>query len=206
MAEQKKHVPFVSSETNMAEFTIRALVIGLVLAVVLGAANSYLGLKAGMTIAATYPAAVIGMAIIKLFKGTILEENFARTVGSIGESIAAGAIFTLPAFFIAGIWNPFFTAGNYVLSAAIMMAGGVLGIMFVALLRRVMVEDVELPFPESVAAAEIHKAGRHGGTGSKFLFGAMGFGALIQALGQFKLFATSWDKLLTFGKGNILFR
>ena len=205
MAEQKKHVPFVSSETNMAEFTIRALVIGLVLAVVLGAANAYLGLKAGMTIAATYPAAVIGMAIIKLFKGTILEENFARTVGSIGESIAAGAIFTLPAFFIAGIWNPFFTTGNYVLSAAIMMAGGVLGIMFVALLRRVMVEDVELPFPESVAAAEIHKAGRHGGTGSKFLFGAMGFGALIQALGQFKLFATSADGMISLSKGNILF-
>ena len=206
MTEQKKHVPFVSSETNMAEFTIRALVIGLVLAVVLGAANAYLGLKAGMTIAATYPAAVIGMAIIKLFKGTILEENFARTVGSIGESIAAGAIFTLPAFFIAGIWNPFFTPGNYMLSAAIMMAGGVLGIMFVALLRRVMVEDVELPFPESVAAAEIHKAGRHGGTGSKFLFGAMGFGALIQALGQFKLFATSADGLISLSKGNILFR
>lgn len=206
MSEQKKFVPFVSSETNIAEFTVRALVIGLVLAVVLGAANAYLGLKAGMTIAATYPAAVIGMAIIKLFKGTILEENFARTVGSIGESIAAGAIFTLPAFFIAGIWDPFFTPGNYAISAAIMFAGGVLGIMFVALLRRVMVEDVELPFPESVAAAEIHKAGRHGGSGSKFLFSAMGVGALIQALGQFKLFATSADKLVSFGKGNILFK
>jgi len=206
MAEQKKFVPFVSSETNMTEFTVRALIIGLVLAVVLGAANAYLGLKAGMTIAATYPAAVIGMAIIKLFKGTILEENFARTVGSIGESIAAGAIFTLPAFFIAGIWNPFFTPGNYVISAAIMFAGGVLGIMFVALLRRVMVEDVELPFPESVAAAEIHKAGQHGGSGSKFLFNAMGVGALIQALGQFRLFATSADGLLSLSKGNILFR
>ncbi len=206
MAEQKKFVPFVSSETNMAEFTVRALIIGLVLAVVLGAANAYLGLKAGMTIAATYPAAVIGMAIIKLFKGTILEENFARTVGSIGESIAAGAIFTLPAFFIAGIWDPFFTPGNYVISAAIMFAGGVLGIMFVAMLRRVMVEDVELPFPESVAAAEIHKAGQHGGSGSKFLFSAMGVGALIQALGQFRLFATSADGLVSLSKGNILFR
>lgn len=206
MAEQKKFVPFVSSETNIAEFTIRALLIGLVLAVVLGAANAYLGLKAGMTIAATYPAAVIGMALIKLFKGTILEENFARTVGSIGESIAAGAIFTLPAFYIAGLWNPFYTTGNYLISAAIMLAGGVLGIMFVALLRRVMVEDVELPFPESVAAAEIHKAGRGGGGGSKFLFGAMGVGALIQALGNFKLFATHWDKLISLGKGGILFR
>jgi putative OPT family oligopeptide transporter len=206
MAEQKKFVPFVSAETNMAEFTIRALIIGLVLAVVLGAANAYLGLKAGMTIAATYPAAVIGMALIKLLKGSILEENFTRTVGSIGESIAAGAIFTLPAFFIAGIWNPFFTPENYMISAAIMVAGGVLGIMFVALLRRVMVEDVELPFPESVAAAEIHKAGRHGTGGSKFLFSAMGIGAAIQSLGQFKLFATSWDKLISLGKGNILFK
>ena len=206
MAEQKKFVPFVSAETNMAEFTVRALLIGLVLAVVLGAANAYLGLKAGMTIAATYPAAVIGMALIKLLKGTILEENFTRTVGSIGESIAAGAIFTLPAFFIAGIWDPFFTPGHYMISAAVMACGGVLGIMFVALLRRVMVEDVELPFPESVAAAEIHKAGRHGAGGSKFLFSAMGIGALVQTLGQFKFFATSYDKLLTFGKGSILFK
>jgi putative OPT family oligopeptide transporter len=206
MAEQKKFVPFVSPDTNMAEFTVRALLIGLVLAVVLGAANAYLGLKAGMTIAATYPAAVIGMALIKLMKGSILEENFTRTVGSIGESIAAGAIFTIPAFFIAGIWNPFFTPGNYMISAAIMVAGGILGIMFVALLRRVMVEDVELPFPESVAASEIHKAGRHGGGGSKYLFSAMGVGAVIQSLGQFKLFATSWDKLIPLGKGNILFR
>ena len=173
MSEPKKFVPFVSSETNMKEFTIRALVIGLVLAVVLGAANAYLGLKAGMTIAATYPAAVIGMAILKMMKGSILEENFARTVGSIGESVAAGAIFTLPAFFISGLWDPFFTPGHYVTSSLILIAGGVLGIMFVALLRRVMVEDAELPFPESVAASEIHKTGRRSGGGSKYLLGAM---------------------------------
>jgi putative OPT family oligopeptide transporter len=203
---EKKFVHFVSPETNMAEFTIRALIIGLIMSVVLGAANAYLGLKAGMTIAATYPAAVIGMALIKLFKGTILEENFARTVGSIGESVAAGAIFTLPAFYIAKIWVPFYTTENYLISVAIMVAGGILGIMFVALLRRVMVEDVELPFPESVAAAEIHKAGRQGGGGSKYLFGAMGAGAVIQALGTFKLFATHWDSLLSLGKGAILFR
>ena len=206
MPETKRFVPFVSPETSMAEFTIRALIIGLILAVVLGAANAYLGLKAGMTIAATYPAAVIGMALIKIMKGSILEENFTRTVGSIGESIAAGAIFTLPAFFIAGIWVPFFTVANFLISVAIMIAGGILGIMFVALLRRVMVEDVELPFPESVAAAEIHKAGRHGTGGSKFLFSAMGLGAVIQSLGQFKLFATSWSKIITVGKGHILFR
>ena len=156
MAEYKKYVPFVSAETNMKEFTARALIIGLFFAVILGAANAYLGLRAGMTIAATYPAAVLGMAILKVLKGSILEENFARTVGSIGESVAAGAIFTLPAFFVSGIWSEFFTLGHYITSTLILIAGGVLGIMFVALLRRVMVEDAELPFPESIAASEIH--------------------------------------------------
>lgn len=203
MSEPKKFVPFVSSETNMKEFTVRALVIGLVLAVVLGAANAYLGLKAGMTIAATYPAAVIGMAILKMMKGSILEENFARTVGSIGESVAAGAIFTLPAFFISGLWDPFFTPGHYVTSSLILIAGGVLGIMFVALLRRVMVEDAELPFPESVAASEIHKTGRQSGGGSKYLFGAMIGGALVKALAEFKLFAETWEHFVTFAKQTI---
>ena len=203
MSDKKSFVPFVSPETNMAEFTVRALIIGLVLAVVLGAANAYLGLKAGMTIAATYPAAVIGMAILRLMKGTILEENFARTVGSIGESIAAGAIFTIPAFYIAGIWDKNNMMHDYFIASAIMFAGGILGIMFVALLRRVMVEDRDLPFPESVAASEIHKAGRGGGTGAKFLFQAMGIGAVIQALGQFKLFATSWEHFIQFAKSSI---
>ena len=101
--------PFVSADKNLKEFTVRALLIGLFLAVLLGAANAYLGLKAGMTIAATYPAAVLGMALLRLFKDhNIIEENFTRTVGSIGESVAAGAIFTLPAFLIAGVWSPEF--------------------------------------------------------------------------------------------------
>src|SRR4030042_6606401 len=117
-----------------------------------------------MTIAPTYPAAVVGMGVLRIMRGSILEENFARTVGSIGESVAAGAIFTIPAFFIAGIWPEFATFQHYLESTAIMVAGGVLGIMFVALLRRVMVEDAELPFPESVASSEIHQAGRWGGT------------------------------------------
>jgi putative OPT family oligopeptide transporter len=198
MAEEKKFVPFVSSETRMAEFTLRALIIGLILAVVLGAANAYLGLRAGMTIAATYPAAVIGMALLKTMRGTILEENFARTVGSIGESVAAGAIFTLPAFFVAGLWDPFFTPGHYMTSTVILISGGILGIMFVALLRRVMVDDAELPFPESIAAAEIHKSGRSTGGSSKFLFSAMGIGALVQALGQMSFFKLSYDKFIFF--------
>lgn len=196
--EPKKFIPFIAPETSMPEFTLKALLIGLVMCVILGAANAYLGLRAGMTIAATYPAAVIGMALLKVLKGNILEENFARTVGSIGESVAAGAIFTLPAFFIAGIWDPFFTTGHLISSSIILIAGGILGIMFVALLRKVMVEDVELPFPESVAAAEIHKTGRQsGGGGSKFLFGAMGVGALIQGLGQINFFRISYDKFIT---------
>jgi len=187
----------------MKEFTFRALIIGLFMCVVLGAANAYLGLKAGMTIAAVYPAAVVGMALLRIFKGSILEENLARTVGAIGESVAAGAIFTLPAFFIAGLWDPFFTPGNYITSTLIMIIGGVLGIMFVALLRRVMVHDADLPFPESVAAAEIHKAGQSGGGGSKFLFNAMLVGGVIKLLAEFKLFATAWEKFVVWGKQTI---
>lgn len=203
MAENKKFIPFVSPETDMKEFTARALIIGLVMAVVLGAANAYLGLKAGMTIAATYPAAVIGMAILRIVKGSILEENFARTVGSIGESVAAGAIFTLPAFFVSGIWDPFFTPGHYITSTLILIAGGILGIMFVALLRRVMVEDTELPFPESIAAAEIHKAGQAEGSNSKFLFGAMALGGIIKLLGEIKLFQVYWEKFYVFAKQTV---
>lgn len=198
-----KYKPYVPADTTMKEFTLRALLIGLIMCVVLGAANAYLGLKAGMTIAATYPAAVIGMALLRLFKGSILEENFARTVGSIGESIAAGAIFTLPAFYIAGLWPEFATTGHYLESTAIMIVGGVLGILFVAVLRRVMVEDPELAFPESVAAGEIHKAGRSGGTGAAFLFGAMALGAVLQALKAVNVFAASWSKFLVWKKSLI---
>lgn len=201
MSEEKKNKPFVSADTNMKEFTVRALLIGLILAVVLGAANAYLGLKAGMTIAATYPAAVIGMAVLHFFKGTILEENFTRTVGSIGESVAAGAIFTLPAFYIAGVWSgeEFSSMSSYLTASLILITGGTLGVLFVALLRRVMVEDKELPFPESVAAAEIHKSGQSGSGGSKYLFSAMVVGALVKIAGEFKLFATGWAHFFKVG-------
>ncbi len=203
MSEGKKFVPFVPPESNMAEFTIKALIIGLVLAVVLGAANAYLGLKAGMTIAATYPAAVIGMALLKLLKGSILEENITRTVGSIGESVAAGAIFTIPAFYIAGLWDPFLTETTYITATLILVFGGILGIMFVALLRRVMVEDADLPFPESVAAAEIHKSGRSTGGGSKFLFSAMIGGGIVKVLTQLNMVPYIWEKFVTFSKQTI---
>ncbi len=203
MTERKSYIPLVSHDTDMKEFTIRALIIGLFMSIILGAANAYLGLKAGMTIAAIYPAAVVGMALLRIVKGSILEENFARTVGAIGESVAAGAIFTIPAFYISGLWKPFYTSQNYIIATLIIILGGILGIMFVALLRRVMVDDAELPFPESVAAAEIHKAGRTGGSGSKHLFMAMIVGAVIKILGEFKLFALSWEKFVVWTKQGI---
>jgi putative OPT family oligopeptide transporter len=185
----------------MTEFTGRALVLGLLMAVVLGAANAYLGLKAGMTIAATYPAAVIGMAVLRIMKGSLLEENFARTVGSIGESVAAGAIFTIPAFVILGMWKfEGFNAKEYGIATALMILGGLLGILFVTILRRVMVEDKGLPFPESVAASEIHKAGQRGADAAIQLFRAMGVGAAIKLLGDLGVFRASNDFHVAVGK------
>jgi putative OPT family oligopeptide transporter len=197
---------YVPAETNLKEFTLKAVVLGLFMTVILGAANAYLGLKAGMTIAATYPAAVIGMAVLRLMRGNILEENIARTIGSIGESVAAGAIFTIPAFIIADVvgqkvWEgEFWSVSHYLQATAIMFVGAVIGILFVTILRRVMVEDTELPFPESVAAAEIHKAGQSSGSGAKFLFGAMGLGALTQILKELKVFASKGEAFISFGK------
>jgi putative OPT family oligopeptide transporter len=186
-APPKRFQPFVPPHLEMKEFTLRAIILGLIMTGILGAANAYLGLKAGMTIAATYPAAVIGMSILRLFKGSILEENIARTIGSIGESVAAGAVFTIPAFVLAGLW-PGLGADKYWQSVALMVIGGTLGILFVTLLRRVMVEDPELPFPESVAASEIHKAGQQGARAAKVLFANMGFGAVMYFLSQVNLF------------------
>lgn len=183
----------------MTEFTMRAVVLGLVMCVVLGAANAYLGLRAGVTIAATYPAAVIGMAVLRIWKGSVLEENLARTAGSIGESVAAGAIFTIPAFVIAGAWPEFDFEHSYWQSTAMMIVGGILGVLFVSLVRRVMVEDQTLPFPESVAAAEIHKAGQRGAEAARYLFWNIGVGALVQLLGEMKAFAVEHDFVLRIG-------
>jgi len=195
----KKFQPFVPPTMQMTEFTLRAVLLGMCLTVVLGAANLYLGLRAGMTIAATYPAAVISMAILRLLKASILEENIARTIGSIGESVAAGAVFTIPAFVLAGVWPQFDMAHGYWKSVALMAVGGTLGILFVTLLRRVMVEDPELPFPESVAASEIHKAGQRGAGAAKLLFANMGIGALIFFLGAINLFNASRNFLFKVG-------
>jgi putative OPT family oligopeptide transporter len=187
--------PYVPADRQMREFTLRAVLLGLVMTVILGAANMYLGLRAGMTIAATYPAAVIGMALLKLVGGSLLEENMARTIGSIGESVAAGATFTIPAFVISGMW-PALGADNYWQGVALMMVGGTLGILFVTLLRRIMVEDPELPFPESVAASEIHKAGQQGSRAAKILFANMGVGAAVFFAGAISIFNASTEVLV----------
>jgi putative OPT family oligopeptide transporter len=197
----KKHVPFVPETMHMKEFTLRAILLGLVLTVILGAANAYLGLRAGITIAATYPAAVIAMAVLRAWKGTLLEENIARTAGTIGEGLAAGAIFTIPAFVISKAWPSFRPADAYWKSTALMMVGSILGVLFISLVRRVMVEDPELPFPESVAAAEIHKAGRRGAQAAKYLFWNIGVGGVVYLLGRFGLYAA--DKDIHFAVGSL---
>ena len=166
--------PFVPEETELPELTFKALGLGVVMAVVLGTANAYLGMKLGLTVAATFPAAVVAMAALRLpfFRGSVLEENIARTTASVGEALVAGAIFTIPAFVISGVWDEL----RYWESTAIMLVGGVLGVLFIIVLRRTLVVEADLPFPESVAAGELVKAGQGGTqTGAANLFKAMGF-------------------------------
>ena len=188
--QAKPFQPFVPEHLQLRELTVRALLLGLTMTVVLGAANAYLGLRAGMTVAATYPAAVISMAILRAAKGSLLEENIARTSGSIGEGVASGAIFTIPAFLIARTWPSFGFADAYWKTSILILVGSVIGVLFISLVRRVMVEDPELPFPESVAASEIHKAGQRGAEAAKFLFWNMGLGGLIFLLSRFGFFAS----------------
>jgi len=162
--------PFVPEETALPELTVRAVVLGVLMAIVLGAANAYLGMRAGLTVAATFPAAVVAMAAMRALGGSVLEENISRTTASVGEALVAGAIFTIPAFVISGVWDEL----RYWESTAIMFVGGLLGVLFIIVLRRTMVVEAELPFPESVAAAELVKAGQGGQTGAKYVFQAMG--------------------------------
>src|SRR5450755_3722403 len=197
----RKHRPYVPETMEMKELTFRAMFLGLILCVVLGAANAYLGLRAGITIAATYPAAVISMAVIRAWKGSLLEEKIARTAGSIGESVAAGAIFTIPAFLLAKAWPTLWSVDSYWKTTSLLMVGSILGVLFISLVRRGMVEDPELPFPESLAASEIHKAGQRGAQAAKYLFWNIGVGGVVYLLGRFGLFAA--DKDLLFGVGSL---
>jgi putative OPT family oligopeptide transporter len=202
MATEPKttYKPFVPEHVTMRELTVRAVLLGLILTVVLGAANAYLGLRAGVTIAATYPAAVISLAVLRGMNGSLLEENIARTAGSIGESVAAGAVFTLPAFLIAHAWPSFGIADAYWKSTILMMVGSVLGVLFVSLVRRVMVEDPELPYPESIAASQIHKAGQQGAQAARYLFWNIGVGGVVFLLGRFGLFAADKEVVISMGQ------
>ncbi len=201
MAE-KKFIPYVPAETTMPELTFKALFLGVVMAVVLGAANAYLGMKVGLTVAATFPAAVVAMAALRIFRGNILEENIARTTASVGESLVAGAIFTIPAFIISGAWDEF----NLRDATLIMGIGGVLGVLFVIILRRTLVVEANLPFPESVAASEIVKAGQKGQTGAGLVFASMGIAALwelIKNSAGIQIIQDSASRFVHFGKSVI---
>ena len=198
-----RFTPFVPEASELPELTFRALAIGTVMAIVLGAANAYLGMKAGLTVAATFPAAVVAMAALRLVGGSILEENMARTTASVGEALVAGAIFTIPAFVISGVWDEL----RYWESTAIMLVGGLLGVLFIIVLRRTLVVEAELPFPESVAAAELVKAGQGGQqTGAAFVFKAMGVAGLWELIKNgngVKLVADSATTFVSFGRSTI---
>ncbi len=180
---RRPHVPYVPAESTLPELTIKAVVLGVIMAAVLGAANAYLGLKAGLTVSATFPAAVVAIAAFRLpfFKGSVLEQNIARTAASVGEALVAGAIFTIPAFLIARVNDkPVWESFDYWSSTWIMLVGGVIGVLFVIILRRTLVEDADLPFPESAACAELVKAGQKGESGAVYVFGAIGVSALLE--------------------------
>lgn len=167
------------------ELTARAVGVGIILSVVMAAANVYLGLKAGMTVSASIPAAVMGMAILKMFRkpGSIYEANLIQTAASAGESLAAGIIFTMPALVIAGVWQTF----DYWVTSLIALTGGLLGILLMIPMRKVFVIDSkELAFPEGVACAEVLRAGESGNeTGAALIFKAIVVGGLFKFFGSF---------------------
>ncbi len=176
--------PYVPPEKSMAEFTVKAAVIGILMAVVFGAANAYLGLRVGLTVSASIPAAVMAVAIFRVLRrGTILETNMVQTIGSAGESVAAGVIFTLPALFIWQRADPAIVV-DLVQVSVIAAFGGLLGVLFMIPLRRYLIsrEHGKLPYPEGTACAEVQVAGDTGGGKAKLLFSGLGVGALYQAL------------------------
>jgi putative OPT family oligopeptide transporter len=166
-----------TKERSPAEITVKAVVLGVALAVILGAANAYIGLFAGMTISASIPAAVVSMAVLKLFRrSTILENNMVQTVASSGEALAAGVIFTIPALVILNYWKEF----NYTWVAVIGGFGGFLGVLFTIPLRRAFIVEDKLKYPEGIATAEVLKAGEGGGTEVKYIAEAAVAGGLFK--------------------------
>ena len=157
--------------------TLKSVIIGATLSVVLGAANAYFGLFSGLTVSASIPAAVISMAVLKAFKNSnILENNLIQTAASAGESLAAGIIFTLPALVIMGYWEYF----NYLETTLIAICGGVLGVLFTIPLRKALIVKEKLAFPEGVATAEVLKTGEKGGDSIKYLIRGSLLGGLYK--------------------------
>ena len=183
--ETKSFKPFVPVDSTLPEMTVTSIILGVVLAVLFGGANAYLGLRVGMTVSASIPAAVISMGIIRkiLRKDSILENNMVQTIGSAGESVAAGAIFTLPALFLwageGSIGTP-----SLVLIALIALFGGLLGVMFMIPLRGALIvqEHGKLPYPEGKACAEVLEAGESGGAKAATVFSGLGIAALYKLI------------------------
>lgn len=171
--------PYISADKILPETTTKAFVLGAILSVVLSAANTYLGLFAGLTVSASIPAAVISMAVLRLFKKhNILENNIVQTSASAGESLAAGVIFTFPALVLMGYWTEF----NYLETMLVALCGGVLGVLFTVPLRSALIVRQKLQFPEGVATAEVLKSGEEGGKAIRFLMWGALTGAVIKLI------------------------
>ncbi len=169
--------PYIPAEKQLPELTVRSIVLGVALSVILAAANAYLGLFAGMTVSASIPAAVISMGIFRLLRSSsILENNIVQTAASAGEALAAGAIFTLPALVLMGVWQTF----DYWEVLAIVLSGGLLGVLFTIPLRRMLIVEQQLVFPEGIATAEVLKVGERGGRSIRFLLRGAVVGAILK--------------------------
>ncbi len=201
-AKPSQDGPYIPASITLPELTVKALILGAVLSVVLAAANTYLGLFAGMTVSASIPAAVISMAILRVFQEhNILENNIVQTSASAGESLAAGAIFTFPALVILGVWQEF----RYWEVAIIAGIGGLLGVLFTVPLRRALIVEKGLRYPEGVATSEVLKSGQKGaGSVKAILWGAMA-GAIMK-LGStgMKLWGDVYEKA-TYAGSSILY-
>lgn len=183
MDENKEFKPFVPADKTMPEFTKTSIILGILLAIIFGGANAYLGLRVGMTVSASIPAAVISMGVIRIIlkKDSILENNMVQTIGSAGESVAAGAIFTLPALFLwAKEWGT--EAPSLLEIAIIAFIGGALGILFMVPLRKALIvqEHGTLPYPEGKACAEVLVAGEEGGAKATTVFAGLSIAALYK--------------------------
>ena len=183
MSEQNEFKPYIPADKITPEFTVTSIVMGILLAVVFGAANAYLGLRVGMTVSASIPAAVIAMGVIRVImrKNSILESNIVQTIGSAGESLAAGAIFTLPALFLWAAEGKMETPTILEITL-IALLGGLLGVLFMVPLRNALIvrEHGVLPYPEGTACAEVLLAGEEGGANASTVFTGMGIAALFK--------------------------